>query len=359
LGAALNKVGVGTANAVSGLYNFFVRGFAKLGVGGPGAAAADKDAANRLAMLQRAMGIVPEPPAPTPPPVGPLADPNSPEAIAAREAAAHKLQQAEDDQISRLQKAHDLRILNESDVRAILALEQTLTAQVAAGTGSLEERVRTAERLKSISGIFPNISPFLQNTTGGGLRPIGRNATALLRNGPSALQLSAAEALSGGESIKQILGEITDEAHTTARALGDVGLALLNGGSAAIHQLATQKVKENFAWAIEEGALAVGAAFFNPGEEIAHEKAAAGHLAAMAAWGALAGGTSGGSSAVPSSGGDIGASVAAGMPGPGTELHLHIDGIDPQNARHQVLTGKTVQQFMRRGGKIVFHTGNS
>lgn len=128
--------------------------------------------------------------------------------------------------------------------------------------------------------------------------------------------------------------------------------------------MAKLKAKENLAHAVEKGAMAVGEMFHNPAAAVADAKSAAGFLAAAAEWGALGGAAGGGSAG--GGGGRVGATqgrntgaYAAQMSAPQTtEVHVHVDGIDPKNLRHQELAGQVVQSYAERtGGSILTTSG--
>lgn len=139
------------------------------------------------------------------------------------------------------------------------------------------------------------------------------------------------------------------------RALGNGILGTLFGG---LGEYALKKAKENSLHAAEELVKGFAAAVdpFRSAEAPGHFAAAAKYTAIAAAWGAAAGGGSyeaqrlGGASSGPS---DVGGKQSKNSDVKNI-VNIYIDGVDPQNPRHQQLIGDTTREYMERAGTQVF-----
>lgn len=158
--------------------------------------------------------------------------------------------------------------------------------------------------------------------------------------------------------------------HKEAATVGTFLEGMLRGLSgavlASISQLAQGKVKENIAAAIEAGARALGfLAIGNFPSQGAALASAGQHLAAAAAWGALAGGAgaasggvTGGRGAVPVATRDAGLSTAKGAQQRGPEVHIYIDPLDPSRPAYQRNVYAAQQMAKERYGEdanVVIH----
>lgn len=158
------------------------------------------------------------------------------------------------------------------------------------------------------------------------------------------------------------------------RGTEDVGTAVANMlkgfGKAVVGEIALEakgKTVENAAYAIEELAKGLAAsAIGNAAGASAHFAAAKTFAVAAAKWGIVAGvtsgiaGSAGGATAgsLVGSGSGIGGTQAGQATPGGPELHIHIDGVDPNNPRHQELIGETERQYIERyGGHLVVTSG--
>lgn len=135
-----------------------------------------------------------------------------------------------------------------------------------------------------------------------------------------------------------------------------LGLALAN----ELRDVAKSKVKENLAWAVEQTALGIGKlATGNVPAAGEHFASAGEHFAAAAAWGLLAGGAAGlarsAGTALNNTMGTNGDRGAGNDQNAGRgDIYLYIDGVDPNNPRHQQLVGDTQREYTERyGGRIV------
>lgn len=145
--------------------------------------------------------------------------------------------------------------------------------------------------------------------------------------------------------------------------------SLAAGVIASVAQVAEAKAGENIAHSIEETAEGIGAlATGNVAAASTHFASAAKHLAAAAAWGALAGAAAATSASVASAepgsqAGSLAASQAAAGAAEGRDptapqIVIHIDGVDPDNPRHQRLIGETTREYTERyGGRIDVRRG--
>lgn len=187
----------------------------------------------------------------------------------------------------------------------------------------------------------------------------GRNEAGILGNDLADSMLFAAHEMDNAfqtvfENIFQDIGRV-DEGF---RNLGK-GLAKALAGELA--KLARTKALENLAWAVENTARGLASlAGFNPKSAGEYFASAGEHLAAAAAWGLVGGaiGAAGGGTAHPTTVTDVGGATAEKAGGPQTIIHLNIDGVDPNNPRHQQLVGKTVREYTEREGvQVVFQGG--
>ncbi len=165
-----------------------------------------------------------------------------------------------------------------------------------------------------------------------------------------------------GDAAHSVFNMIWDDAARTQSVFealaGGIAGSLLGG----LAQYANAKVAENVALGVEE--LAKGfAALANPllaPTAPLHFKAAAGFGVSAAKWAVLAGASAsaqgaigGGGSrggGVPSGASDVGGRLSE--TGRGPMVVIYIDGIDPNNPRHQRLVGQTVAEYGSRGGRV-------
>lgn len=148
--------------------------------------------------------------------------------------------------------------------------------------------------------------------------------------------------------------------------MGAIAEGIGAGFAAAIANVAHQKVRENLAYAIEEGAHAIKAfATGNVPGGLAHAKSALEFGAAAVAWGTvsgLSGGSGGGSSSVGDfRGSDQVRGSADKVSTTAPEIHIYVDGIDPRNPTHQNLVWQTAAQASERYGgnaRVTFHGRN-
>lgn len=132
--------------------------------------------------------------------------------------------------------------------------------------------------------------------------------------------------------------------------------SILNG----VAQVAATKVAENIAKAL--GAIGDGL-LGNP----AGYAAAASYGKAAAAWAAVggiasaaAGGVSGGGSASAFRAGDTIARGSDSLNRDGGDIIIYLDGVDPNNSRHQRLIGETARQYQQRyGGRVRVQQGSA
>lgn len=161
------------------------------------------------------------------------------------------------------------------------------------------------------------------------------------------------------DSFRHAFDLMREDAVTTGNFLEAVfrgfGAAALQG----LAQYAGGKVKENIALAIEEGARALGfTALGNFASTGAAASSAAGHLAAAAAWGVLAGGAGSAGNALTGRGGghgmtnnrDAGAGIASRAERAGAEVHVYINPWDANNPGMQRSVAEASQRATERFG---------
>jgi hypothetical protein len=173
-------------------------------------------------------------------------------------------------------------------------------------------------------------------------------AQAAARGVASAWEDAFSAMLIGGESVAAALEGLF-------RGVGAAGLG-------ALAQYASEKVAVNVAEAIEQFARSLGWSFLNPAQAAASQASAKQHLAAAAAWAAIGGasgaaqtavargGRAGQAGGLPRGANDPAGRLADGFGRGGPEIHLHIDGVDPSNPRHQATVGRTMREWERRYG---------
>lgn len=185
-----------------------------------------------------------------------------------------------------------------------------------------------------------------------------------------ALQVGAVEA---GEAISENLTEAFQRMWEEGATIGGLFNAMWSGiaktATDAIASMAKSKATENFISSLEEAAKAISAAVTPglQGKAAKHAKSSAMHFAAGLGWAALAGG---GGAASRSLGGGGGHGGHGGYKADGRravdesrqmgpEIHVYVDGIDPNNARHQNAIAATVGKAVERHGtdfsRVTYH----
>lgn len=141
------------------------------------------------------------------------------------------------------------------------------------------------------------------------------------------------------------------------------------GAIAAIAQLASVKVAENIAQAVEKHAESLGfAATGNLASAAAAAASAKEHLIAAAKWAIVGGAAGAAASAIGGSGG--GAATFRGnnatgrrvdqLEPSGADIIVYVDGVDPSNPRHQRLAGEAARKYQERyGGRIITKPRNA
>lgn len=279
---------------------------------------------------------------------------------------AEQIRKAEDDRLKLLMQAHELSILNVEETKELFRIYEQAAHALREGNLTLEERLRLVDRLATVE---PAIMASPTRKRVGGFRLPSMDQIQTRVSKPTGVQ--------GGlvEELSQNLDEVTSAAQVAALgiqnafeqaflAIGQEGdgfadffETLFEGmaGSvlSAIAQIASAKVAENIAYAVE--ALAKGLLFDNP-----KQLAAAGTFAKAAAAWAVVGGIAGAaaSAAGGSTGGSFRGSDVTGravdqIDKAGPDIVLMFDGVDPKNPRHQALIGEASREYQQRyGGRI-------
>ncbi len=155
-----------------------------------------------------------------------------------------------------------------------------------------------------------------------------------------------------------------------ARNWGDAVNIIAKGtGKALLDALGgytKKRAAANFAEAIEQTAKGIGALFDpfqGPAAAATHFAAAAKFVAAGAAWGVIGGAVGSLGQSANTAYGNATSQFTGNErtnqnPGPdtkiGPDIHLHLDGVDPSNPRHQQLIGDAQREYLARyGGKII------
>lgn len=164
------------------------------------------------------------------------------------------------------------------------------------------------------------------------------------------------------KAAEQNLGQgIRTELTATQEVAAELGAELVGAMGAGIGPAAAGKAKQN---ALEAAELTIraGIASLNPFTAWmapGYLQGAAAHAGLAVAWGALSaafGGAGGGGDVSMGAGGGVSAvgesaGPAAESEPPGVFVEIHIDGLDPQNTRHQALLAQTNQQVKERYGE--------
>lgn len=147
-------------------------------------------------------------------------------------------------------------------------------------------------------------------------------------------------------SAMQMVGR---EADMAALSVSGIGFALANEGLEGLARFAAGKAKENVAFAIEQAARGFGAlAGGNAASATLFFKSSAEHVAAAAAWGVFGGGGSGGGGL--GAGADRTSGRASQVVTLPPEINIFVDGVNPDNARHQDLIHRTAKLAQERHG---------
>jgi hypothetical protein len=152
------------------------------------------------------------------------------------------------------------------------------------------------------------------------------------------------------------LVHIKDEVTQTGGLFGDLANAWAEGGVAGLAKLATAKVKENLARAIEMGAIALGQLVFgNTAGATLAAKSAATHAAAVPAWAALGAAVGGsGSKSAPTGGsfpsiGSTNTRNAADIT-QSAQVHIYIDPLNPDDPAYQRSVAAATKNAQERYG---------
>lgn len=157
-------------------------------------------------------------------------------------------------------------------------------------------------------------------------------------------------------AFERMSSSLRDFGSNAKDALKSIPQSIVAAMTDGIRKIAMDKVKEHIAEAAGEaargfGMLAKGNA---KGAGLAF-KSAAMHTLAAAKWGLLGGAAGAATTGLMGGGGADGKSAKAEKT-QGPEIHLYIDGVDPNNARHQNLIGNTIRGYRERhGSDIVMH----
>lgn len=286
------------------------------------------------------------------------------------------------ERITLLTRANDLRILEAGEILEAVRLEDALAARLAAGNLTLEERIRLQGQLNDLSGITERfrIEPELAGAelalpemtiTGpvvgtdaalaelDGLRYHALDVLEQIHAGAEEAGRRMADAWHGGfEQMFRDLDNLGEGFDAVWRGFAD-------GMLAALADVATAKAAENLALMVEQTARGIGqAAVGNLPGAGAHFSSAAQHGAAAVAWSAFGGAVSaqsrGGAGAAQGAGRpDAGLQTAERAERSGPEVHVYVDGIDPDNPRHQSLTHQAIRAAGERHGgtgTVTYHS---
>lgn len=293
------------------------------------------------------------------------------------------------DEIDLLNEANDLKILGLDHIERALDIEGELATLLADGNLTLAQRVELLKMmvdLKPVTDVLPEpmIAPRIE--TEPFAEPPGK-MTSIFSDGAREQQEAAILRMmdnwdrlgAAGENVAYgvagawqeafaILGEEGANVGDFFETLGaQMGGAMLGG----IAEYAAGKAAQNVAWAMEKIGMGLGFASMGnlPGAALS-EASAGQHLAAAAAWSALAGGAGAAQSAVagggrgglsggvPSGARDIGGRLADGQQG---ETHIHLwgefDALNPKVQQKVHTAYELGKQSAGNNTKLHMHRG--
>lgn len=186
------------------------------------------------------------------------------------------------------------------------------------------------------------------------------------RTGFQDIESASQTAALGMESaFQRAFAGLGQEGETFGSFFAEIFKGAASSALTAIAQVASAKVVENVAHAFEEiAAASASAAVGNlPGAAL-HTAAAHGYELAAVKWGLVGGVAAAAAGAVGGAGGgsDFRGSDVVGrqvdqLDRGGPEIHLHIDGVDPNNPRHQAALGAAIRDYQQRYGTRITVNG--
>jgi hypothetical protein len=232
-----------------------------------------------------------------------------------------------------------------------LKLEEQITAALARGNLTVDERIRLEALRKKVQ----------ENIRKGGepeLNPVKELKRIYKEELPALAQGAAGQM---ANSFTTAFALILRDSRNLRKGLESIPRGMAAAMTAELAKLASSKVQEQLAWAIEETAHGIGAlATGNLAGAGTHFASAGEHVAAAAAWGLLGGAASSlNQSANTAYGNTVGNPTGnrgsqADNSRQGGDIYLYIDGVDPKNPRHQQLIGDTQREYQQRyGGRII------
>lgn len=167
-----------------------------------------------------------------------------------------------------------------------------------------------------------------------------------------------AEALS--DAFERFTRVLIEGSRRGADAFENLGRGILAAMMTPLAEIAMNKASWNFIQAAEDvadGIRALGSPF-TAGLAGFYFTAAAKHAAVGAMWAALGGSIGGAASAIVASGHglsrrDTGREKADKSTQMGPDIHIYVDGVDPNNPRHQQLIGTTIAEYSERTGGTI------
>lgn len=323
----------------------------------------------------------------------------------AREEAKKLADQRKADYESTIDNAIKMVELDQTRAEGVTLLqfaERALQSALRDGNLTIKERTDKLLRLVDVQnalrkGSTPNIDAMIgsdpnMNMKVGGAGPIVINGSEIARNAQDAV-LDMASSGIGSEmpsvsgTWNKILTDMSDNSETVAEdiagyfsaafdqmkqdgftvnsILSNLGKGMANSILGEIAKMAKGEAMMALANALKFTALGFGYAAMGQGEKSGKAFAAAGmNFKAAAAWGLLAGSSgammSGGAGGAGAAGvGNERNSIADESRRNGSEIHIYLDGVDPNNPRHQEVVGAANRKFMETtGGKIIYHGAN-
>lgn len=162
--------------------------------------------------------------------------------------------------------------------------------------------------------------------------------------------------------FKRMFDMVRQGTFTMGKAFEMLGKTIMGALANSLVEYYKKKAQENGMYAAEEFMKGLATSMTNPAESSTHFAAAGEAAAVSAGWAALAGAASSASAAIGGGGGGssgLGASNTGGRNAVdstmnGHTINIYVDGVDPNNPRHQQLIGDTAREYSERVGGDVF-----
>jgi hypothetical protein len=257
-------------------------------------------------------------------------------------------------ELTRTVSALDKLIMSGSKRAEALASIRDLTVQVRAALDSGE---LTEEEVTRLTALLDHLERLERKGSAPELNMF-KSLKQTLRDDLPTIAQNAAKDISDAfiNMFERVFAAGDTFGHRLSRAWGMIPKALAASITKAIQEIASSKVRENIAYAIEASARGfIALAHHDAAAASAAFKAAGLHTLAAAKWallGGAAGAATGGLGYGESGGGSSGRNAETTKQ-VGPQISIYIDGMDPTNPRHQDLLNSTLKQVQERYGTVV------